>query len=75
MRKIRKMPKYSTIRAKINYYAYRVGFTIVKEGDKYHIFDNIVGYYTLKSVDLDCVHRTVYDSLYAKIASENRSLV
>lgn len=61
-----KIPKEKTIRGKIHGYAYKAGFTIVKNHDgTYGLWSNVIGYYTHKGVDMDTVVRVVIDELYA----------
>jgi hypothetical protein len=61
-----RIPKEKTIRGKINGYAYKAGFTIVRNADNtYNIFDIYMGYYTNKNVTMDTVVRVVIDTLYA----------
>jgi len=61
-----KIPKENTIRGKIHAYAYKVGFTIVKNFDgSYNIFDIHMNYYTHKNVNMNMVVRVVIDALYA----------
>lgn len=61
-----KIPKEKTIRGKIHTYAYKVGFTIVKNFDgSYNIFDIRMNYYTHKNVNMNTVVRVVIDALYA----------
>lgn len=62
-----KIPKEKTIRGKIHGYAYKAGFTIVKNWDgTYDLFDIRMGYYTHKCVDMNTVVRVVIDEMYAK---------
>jgi len=69
-----RVPKASTIRKKINLYAYKAGFTLhphsvgsVPSGvpGTYSLFAIHCGYYTHKSVSMDTVVRVVIDELYA----------
>jgi hypothetical protein len=61
-----RIPKEKTIRGKIHGYAYKAGFTIVRNTDNtYNIFDIYMGYYTNKNVTMDTVVRVVIDTLYA----------
>lgn len=70
-----RIPKEKTIRGKIHGYAYKVGFTIVKNADaSYSLFDNRMDYYTHKNVNMDTVVRVVIDSLYAMKYRQEASL-
>lgn len=61
-----KIPKSKTIRGRIYAYAYKAGFTVVKEWDgTYGLFDNRAGWYVQKGVDMDTIVRLVIDELYA----------
>jgi hypothetical protein len=61
-----KIPKEKTIRGRIHAYAYKAGFTIVKNFDgTYNIWDIHMAYYTNKNVTMDTVVRVVIDTLYA----------
>lgn len=70
-----RIPKEKTIRGKIQSYAYKMGFTIVRNVDgSYNIFDIHMGYYTHKNVNMDTVVRVVMDEMYAKKFREEASL-
>jgi hypothetical protein len=70
-----RIPKTKTIRGKIHGYAYKMGFTIVKNFDgSYSLFDIRMAYYTHKNVDMDTVVRVVVDEMYAKKFREEASL-
>jgi hypothetical protein len=70
-----KIPKTKTIRGRIHGYAYKMGFTIVKNFDgSYSLFDIRMAYYTHKNVDMDTVVRVVVDEMYAKKFREEASL-
>ena len=70
-----KIPKTSTIRGKIHGYAYKMGFSIVKNFDgSYNLFDIHMAYYTHKNVNMDTVVRVVVDEMYAKKFREEACL-
>ncbi len=70
-----RIPKEKTVRGKIHGYAYKMGFTIVRNADNsYNIFDIHMGYYTHKNVNMDTVVRVVIDEMYAKKFREEASL-
>jgi len=70
-----KIPKTSTIRGKIHGYAYKMGFSIVKNFDgSYNLFDIRMAYYTHKNVNMDTVVRVVVNEMYAKKFREEACL-
>jgi hypothetical protein len=70
-----RIPKEKTIRGKIHGYAYKMGFTIVRNVDgSYNIFDIHMAYYTHKNVNMDTVVRVVMDEMYAKKFREEAPL-
>jgi hypothetical protein len=61
-----KIPKTSTIRGKINGYAYKAGFTLHPQHDgTYSLFDIKMNYYTNQHISMNDVVRVVHDELYA----------
>jgi hypothetical protein len=78
-----RIPKTTTIRKKIQGYAYKAGFTLhphsvgsVPSGvpGTYSLFDIHMGYYTHKNVNMDTVVRVVVDELYARKFRQEASL-
>lgn len=62
-----KIPKASTIRGRINYYAYRAGFLIRKNPNgTYSLFDNTMQYWTHHNLLIHDAVRVVTDELYAQ---------
>lgn len=63
---MRKPPKTETIKKKINYYAYKAGFTFHPQSDgTYSLFDIYMGYYVFRGSH-DRVVQFVVDELWAK---------
>ena len=68
-----RIPKASTIRGKINAYAYKVGITIVKNTDgSYNLWDMVIGYTTHRNINMDTVVRVVIDEMYARKYRQER---
>lgn len=62
---MKKFPKPSTIRSRINFYAYKVGMSIVRNANgTYDLFDMKMEYHTHRNVNMDTVVRVVTDELY-----------
>lgn len=63
---MKKIPKASTIRGRINAYAHKAGMSIIRNFDgSYNIWSIVIGYTTHRGVNMDTVVRVVIDELYA----------
>ena len=72
---MRKPPKSSTVKGKINAYAYKCGFTYHPQADgTFALFDIHMGYYVCRGSH-DRVVQFVIDELWAKYYRSNPSLV
>lgn len=78
-----KIPKTTTIKKRIRFYAYRAGFTLhphylgsIPSGipGAYSLFDIKAGYYTHRNIGMNDVVRVVTDELYAMEYAAKRQL-
>lgn len=62
-----KVPKSSTIRSKIHFYAAQFSFVVVrKHNGKYDLFDSVMGYNHQSDITMNDVVRVVTDHLYSR---------
>jgi hypothetical protein len=74
-KKMRKPPKTSTIKGKIQGYAYKAGFTFHPQTDgTYSLFDIHMGYYVCRGSH-DRVVQFIVDELWAKYYRSNPTVI